>query len=30
MKHFASPKFWRAYESLPKDARDLADKSFAG
>jgi mRNA-degrading endonuclease RelE of RelBE toxin-antitoxin system len=28
MKHFASPKFWVCYKSLPKDVRDLADKNF--
>jgi len=28
MRHFASPKFWEAYESLPEKVRELADKSF--
>ena len=29
MRHRASPAFWKAYEALPADARDIADKSFA-
>ncbi|HWM31356.1 MAG TPA: hypothetical protein VNO69_06625 [Methyloceanibacter sp.] len=29
MKHFASPRFWEAYESLPETVRARADKSFA-
>ncbi len=28
MKHFASPSFWDAYERLPKEVQDLADKYF--
>ncbi len=28
MKHFASPKFWVCYKTLPKEIRDLADKNF--
>lgn len=28
MKHFASPKFWACYNSLPKEVRSLADKNF--
>ena len=28
MRHLASPKFWEAYESLPENVRELADKSF--
>ena len=28
MKHFASPKFWARYKSLPKNVRELADKNF--
>jgi len=28
MKHFASPKFWACYKTLPKDVKDLADKNF--
>jgi hypothetical protein len=29
MKHRASPKFWRFYDALPTDVRDLADRCFA-
>jgi hypothetical protein len=29
MRHFASPAFWKAYETLPAAVRDLADKNFA-
>jgi hypothetical protein len=28
MRHFASPEFWDAYQSLPERIRDLADKNF--
>ncbi|CCD86443.1 conserved protein of unknown function [Bradyrhizobium sp. ORS 285] len=28
MRHFASPKFWAAYEALPSAIRDLADTNF--
>jgi hypothetical protein len=28
MRHFASPRFWRAYEGLPENVRNRADKSF--
>jgi hypothetical protein len=28
MRHFASRRFWEAYETLPKHIRDLADKNF--
>lgn len=28
MKHYASPKFWACYKTLPKETRDLADKNF--
>ena len=28
MKHFASPKFWRCYRTLPLVVRELADKNF--
>jgi len=28
LKHFASPKFWRCYRSLPKSIQALADKNF--
>ncbi|HRF10387.1 MAG TPA: hypothetical protein PL193_17330 [Xanthobacteraceae bacterium] len=29
MKHFASRRFWQAYENLPQHVRELADKNFA-
>ena len=29
MKHFASRAFWEAYEKLPEQVRDLADKNYA-
>jgi hypothetical protein len=29
MRHFASRRFWEAYERLPQDVRALADKNFA-
>jgi hypothetical protein len=29
MRHFASRRFWEAYERLPQDVRTLADKNFA-
>lgn len=29
MRHFASPSFWEAYETLPEKARALADRNFA-
>jgi hypothetical protein len=28
MRHFAGPTFWTCYEKLPKQIRQLADKSF--
>jgi hypothetical protein len=28
MKHFASRSFWKAYQSLPVEIQDLADRSF--
>jgi hypothetical protein len=28
VKHFASPKFWTAYEALPSAVRRLADANF--
>ncbi len=28
MKHFASPSFWRCYQKLPQEVRDLADANF--
>jgi hypothetical protein len=29
VKHFASPKFWIAYEALPVPVRKLADANYA-
>ena len=29
MRHFASPAFWEAYEMLPAQVRELADKNYA-
>jgi hypothetical protein len=29
VKHFASPKFWTAYEALPPSVRQLADANYA-
>lgn len=29
MRHFASPRFWQAYERLPEQVRALADKNYA-
>ena len=28
MKHFASPKFWTAYEALPPQVRRIADANY--
>jgi len=28
MRHLASPSFWEAYQKLPADVRDLADKNY--
>jgi hypothetical protein len=28
VKHFASPKFWTAYEALPLPVRKLADANY--
>ena len=28
MKHFASPKFWAAYETLPLSVRQVADANY--
>jgi hypothetical protein len=28
LKHSASARFWSQYRALPKDVRELADKSF--
>jgi hypothetical protein len=29
MRHFASPGFWAAYEKLPEQVRELADRNYA-
>ena len=29
MKHTASSRFWRCYDDLPADVRELADKNFS-
>jgi hypothetical protein len=29
MRHFASRAFWEAYERLPAQVRELADKNYA-
>jgi hypothetical protein len=29
VKHFASPKFWAAYEALPAPVRELANANYA-
>jgi hypothetical protein len=29
VKHFASPKFWIAYDGLPPPVRKLADSNYA-
>ena len=29
MKHFANPAFWAAYEKLPEQVRELADRNYA-
>ena len=28
MKHFASLQFWKCYQELPPEVRDLADKNY--
>ena len=28
MKHFADPRFWECYHSLPGEVQDLADSNF--
>ena len=28
MKHFATPRFWECYRTLPKSVQKLADKNF--
>jgi len=28
LNHHASPRFWALYEALPREVRDLADKSY--
>ncbi len=29
MRHFANPAFWAAYDELPPQIRELADKNYA-
>lgn len=29
MRHFTSSKFWAAYDRLPEQVRELADKNYA-
>ena len=29
MRHRATASFWRSYQALPEELRDLADKNFA-
>lgn len=29
MRHFASPKFWAIYQTLPPSVRKLADANYA-
>jgi hypothetical protein len=29
MRHVASQKFWAAYDRLPEQVRELADKNYA-
>jgi hypothetical protein len=28
MKHYASPSFWKCYQQLPNDIKELADKNY--
>jgi hypothetical protein len=28
VRHFASPKFWAAYEALPRSVRELANANY--
>jgi len=28
VKHFATPRFWKAYDGLPAEIQKLADKNF--
>ena len=28
MSHYASPAFWQAYDGLPREIRNLADKNY--
>ena len=28
MKHCATPRFWRCYQGVPEDVRDLADRNY--
>ncbi len=29
MKHRTNPRFWRCYQGLPKEIRDLADRNYS-
>ena len=29
MRHFADPTFWAAYEKLPRQIRELADRNYS-
>jgi hypothetical protein len=29
LRHFASPEFWKLYNSLPHSVQDLADKNYS-
>lgn len=29
MTHFTTPQFWRLYETLPAEIKELADKNYA-
>ena len=29
MRHFTDPAFWKLYDALPPEIRELADKNFA-
>ncbi len=29
MKHYTNPRFWRCYQGLPQEVRELADRNYA-
>jgi len=29
MNHLTTPRFWKCYDALPQQVRDLADKNYA-